>query len=79
MNRNSAQHEGIEGVPVNTLIQFLNNSRSWGMARGVQQARQQGQLQPQQPVPQHQVPQVPPPSYEEAVENYQVSRDGRNV
>ena len=39
------------------------------MVRGVRQARQQGQLQPQQPVPQHQVPQVPPPSYEEAVED----------
>ena len=49
------------------------------MARGVRQACQQGQLQPQQPVPQHQVPQVPTPSYEEAVENQQVSRDGRNV
>ena len=76
MNLNSAQHEG---VPVDTLIQFLNNSRSWGMARGVRQARQQRQLQPQQPVPQNQVPQVPPPSYEEAVVEQQGSRNDRNV
>ena len=45
------------------------------MARGVRQACQQGQLQPQQ----HQVPQVPLPSYEEAIENQQGSREVRNV
>ena len=49
------------------------------MARGVRQACQQGQLQPQQPVPQPQVPQVPPPSYEEAIENQQGSREVRIV
>ena len=54
------------------------------MARGVQQVgqerqQQQEQLQPQQPVLQHQVPQVPPPSYEEAVEDQQGSREVRNV